>query len=222
MVSCPLATAGMNVASGFPPHHCTIPAVGTRLMFAFVQGILAQVVQTITLPPAQRNRVVPIATPAGKCSPNALLTAGTRSPGMGRVVSSVPTRLQNVAGVSASTGTAIPQQALPWRRPPKFVWRHTHCEKWRRSFAPEHRRMINDCRDRRTLQGCRASLGRFNIALDVFETADGPAVSERPLSLRSEGDNEGTSTALPPTGLCSDVSCLHQPCVALRTRPCAS
>src|ERR1700728_5503788 len=98
MVWCPVATIGMNAASGWSRHQFTSPAPGVRLVFAGPQGRLAPVVQTSTCLLAQRNTVVRIAASVGMLVPNAALTAGTRLSGIGRGVLSLPIRAQAAAG----------------------------------------------------------------------------------------------------------------------------
>src|SRR5689334_13936965 len=90
--------------------------------------------QTSTRPAAQRYDVVSIAIRAGMLVPNAAFTAGTMASGIGRVVSSVPTRWQNAAGVSAWACTAINQATamvaalFPDRIDDPAVLAHDHCQ----------------------------------------------------------------------------------------------
>src|SRR5689334_8358077 len=78
-----------------------MPGFGARLVSALPHGRLAPTVQTMAWCSAQRNTVVAIATLAGRCMANSALTAGTSFSGIGRVVSSVPTRLHYAEIVSA-------------------------------------------------------------------------------------------------------------------------
>src|ERR1700733_16195366 len=84
-------------------------ALGVWLAFAGPHGRLAPAVQTVTCPFAHRNTVVSIAARAGISVPNTEFTSGTRLSGIGRNVSSVPTRAQNFAGVSARAATTDPR-----------------------------------------------------------------------------------------------------------------
>ena len=75
-----------------------------RPVFARPHGRLAPVVQTSTRLLAQRNTTAIL---SGISVPSILLIAGTRLAGIGRGVSSVPTRAQVADGVSACADGAL-------------------------------------------------------------------------------------------------------------------
>src|ERR1700678_4364761 len=87
-------------------------ALGAWLAFAGPHGRLAPTVQTTTCPSTHRNTVVSIAARAGISVPNTEFTSGTRLSGIGRNVSSVPTRAQNFAGVSARAAITDPSASV--------------------------------------------------------------------------------------------------------------